>query len=84
MKESSSESKVDTERAIPIYEIGEAAMASIGGDYTNYPAPDEHGIRVPIPGHPEIVAYKMPGTPYRDGTIDDLIELDKSLKRLKL
>lgn len=61
-------------------DIGEAIMASIGSDYADAPLSDEQGVRVSIPGHPEIVAYKLRGAPSRDRTVDDLIKLDQIIK----
>jgi hypothetical protein len=58
-------------------DIGEAAMASIGSDYSNAPLADTHGVRVSIPGHPEIIAYKLAGGPKRDRSVDDLLELHR-------
>ena len=80
MIEFSRERRGAKHRTITPQDVGEAAMASIGGGYTTYPSSDEHGIRVPIPGHPEIVGYKLAGNPYRDHTIDDLIELHRLIE----
>jgi hypothetical protein len=61
-------------------DIGEAVMASIGSDYSDAPLSDEYGVRASIPGHPEIVAYKLRGGPGYGRTVDDLIELDRRIK----
>ena len=60
--------------------IGEAVAASIGNDHAEAPVSDSQGIRVSIPGHPEIVAYKLAGNPTNDRIIDDLIGLDRLIK----
>ena len=64
--------------------LGKAAMKTADAAYEAYlplrrrtPPVDSRGVRVSIPGHPEIVAYKLEGASKKDQIVDDLIKLNQ-------
>lgn len=63
-------------------------MTLVGAAYEQYlpkrrevPPIDPRGIRVSIPGHPEIVAYKMPGVSNKSQIVADLIKLNSIISQ---